>query len=69
MPTTVSKYRIFLASPSDLTEEREAIDAVISELNENYGNQNNIIIELLKWETNSAPAISNDTPNGLNPPD
>jgi len=61
MPTTVSKYRIFLASPSDLTEEREAIDAVISELNENYGNQNNIIIELLKWETNSAPAISNDS--------
>lgn len=61
MPTTVSKYRIFLASPSDLREEREAIDAVISELNENYGNQNNIIIELLKWETNSAPAISNDS--------
>lgn len=61
MPTTVSKYRIFLASPSDLAEEREAIDAVISELNENYGNQNNIIIELLKWETNSAPAISNDS--------
>lgn len=61
MPTIVSKYRIFLASPSDLTEEREAIDAVISELNENYGNQNNIIIELLKWETNSAPAISNDS--------
>ncbi|MFY0481133.1 DUF4062 domain-containing protein [Flavobacterium sp. PLA-1-15] len=59
MPENISKYRIFLASPSDLTEERESIDAVVSELNFNYGNQNNIIIEVLKWETNSAPGISN----------
>lgn len=65
MPEIISKYRIFLASPSDLTEEREAIDGVISELNRNYGNQNNIIIELLKWETNSSPGISIDSVQDL----
>jgi len=61
MPSTISKYRVFIASPSDLTEEREAINTVISELNSTYGNTNNIIIELLKWETNSAPGISTES--------
>jgi hypothetical protein len=65
MPATINKYRVFLASPSDLTEEREAIDGVISELNSNYGNQNNIIIELLKWENNSAPGVSNESVQSL----
>lgn len=65
MPEIISKYRIFLASPSDLTEERESIDGVISELNLNYGNPNNIIIEILKWEINSAPGISNDSVQAL----
>lgn len=60
MPELISKYRIFLASPSDLSEERESINEVINELNLTYGNPNNIVLELLKWETNSAPAISNN---------
>lgn len=59
MPEIISKYRIFLASPSDLLDERESITDVINELNLTYGNPNNIVLELLKWETNSAPAISN----------
>nr|WP_315190052.1 DUF4062 domain-containing protein [uncultured Flavobacterium sp.] len=60
MPELISKYRIFLASPSDLSDERESINEVINELNLTYGNPNNIVLELLKWETNSAPAISNN---------
>lgn len=58
MPEIISKYKIFLASPSDLSEERENINQVIAELNQTFGNQNNIVLELQKWETNSAPAIS-----------
>jgi len=67
MPEIISKYRIFLASPSDLLDERESITDVINELNLTYGNPNNIVLELLKWETNSAPAISNsDVQNIIN---
>lgn len=58
MPELISKYRVFLASPSDLEQERAAVSEVISELNITYGNPNNVVLELLKWETNSAPAIS-----------
>lgn len=58
MPQTIKKYRIFVASPSDVKEEREAIEEVIVELNSTYGNRLNLIFELIKWETHSAPAIS-----------
>ncbi|MCK6608785.1 MAG: DUF4062 domain-containing protein [Flavobacterium sp.] len=59
MPKLISKYQIFVASPSDLAEEREAFNDVINELNITYGNPNNLHLELLKWENNSAPGISN----------
>lgn len=58
MPEQITKYNIFLASPSDLKEERECLDEVIKELNQTYASRNGIILELLKWETHSAPDIN-----------
>lgn len=58
MPETVTKYKVFIASPSDLDDERQAIDDVISELNLTYGQLNNLVIELIKWETHSAPGTN-----------
>jgi hypothetical protein len=61
MPELVSKYIIFLASPSDLSEERDAVNNVINELNISFGTPNRIVLELQKWETHSAPAISSES--------
>lgn len=58
MPLEVTKYQIFLASPSDLKEERIAVEGVIAELNRTFGRRNNLILELLKWETDSAPGLA-----------
>ena len=58
MAKTVTKYSIFVGSPSDLDEERIAIEEVIKELNLTFGAKQNIVLELLKWETHSAPGIS-----------
>lgn len=58
MAKTVTKYSIFIASPSDLEDERIAVEEVIRELNLSYGDKNNIVIELKKWETHAAPGIS-----------
>lgn len=58
MAKSITKYTIFVSSPSDLADERAAIEEVIKELNLTYGNANNCVIELLKWETHSAPGIS-----------
>ena len=59
MPSNVTKFKIFIASPSELAEDRIIIDKVISELNLSYGEQNSIVLEALKWETHSAPGMSN----------
>lgn len=65
MAKQITKYSIFLASPSDLEEERYAVEEVVSELNLTYSPTNNLVIELLKWETHSAPGISNLHPQKI----
>lgn len=58
MPQSIDKYKILIASPSDLLDERASMDEVFTELNKTYGSRNNLILELIKWETHSAPAAS-----------
>ena len=58
MPHSIEKYKILVASPSDVRDERESMEEVINELNRTYGERNNLVIELIKWETHSAPAAS-----------
>jgi hypothetical protein len=65
MAKQITKYSIFLASPSDLDEERFAVEEIISELNLTYSPSKNIVIELLKWETHAAPGISNLHPQKI----
>ena len=65
MAKTVTKYSVFIASPSDLQEERIAIEEVTKELNLTFGIKQNIVIELLKWETHSAPGISQIHPQEI----
>lgn len=65
MPSTITKYKIFLASPGDLKDDRASIDEVINELNLTFGKQNDIFLELLKWEIHSAPAIAINHPQEI----
>lgn len=58
MAKAVTKYSIFVASPSDLEDERTAVDEVVKELNGSYGASKNIVLDVVKWETNSAPGFS-----------
>lgn len=59
MAKSITKYTVFLGSPGDLEEERFEVENAIKELNLTYASRNNLILELLKWETHSAPGISN----------
>lgn len=59
MPSAITKYKIFLASPGDLIDDRISVSEVIDELNTTFGQPNDIHLELIRWETHSAPAISN----------
>ncbi|PYQ30395.1 MAG: hypothetical protein DMF56_06170 [Acidobacteria bacterium] len=53
------KIRVFVASPSDVTAERESLATVINELNSTVTAlvpQTRAVIELVRWETHARPA-------------
>ncbi|WP_312301015.1 DUF4062 domain-containing protein [Chryseobacterium sp.] len=58
MAKNITQFSIFLGSPSDLDTERTEINNIISELNISYASRNSINLDLIKWETHSAPGIS-----------
>jgi len=60
MPRTLTVFRILVASPSDLDEERRMIEDVIRELNLSWSQQLGISFELIKWETHAVPGVATD---------
>ena len=48
-------YRILIASPSDVEEEREIAERVIQEWNDLYSYSRKIVLLPLRWETHTAP--------------
>lgn len=60
MAKKITQYSIFVSSPQDLEIERTEISNVISELNITYATRKSINIDVVKWETHSAPAISDN---------
>ena len=57
MAQSFTHYRVFLASPSDVAEERNLIEAAINELNNTVCKSLNIKLDLVKWETDSYPSV------------
>jgi hypothetical protein len=50
------QYRLFVASPGDVSAERKALDRVVKEINETHGVPLKYSIELLRWETHTTPS-------------
>jgi hypothetical protein len=48
-------YRILIASPSDVLEEREAAVRVMQDWNDLHSNNRRVVILPLRWETHTAP--------------
>jgi hypothetical protein len=66
MPKTITILRIFVASPSDLGEERKLLEGVVQELNLIWSQQLGISLELIKWETHSFPGAGTDPQDVIN---
>ena len=66
MPKTITVLRIFVASPSDLDEERKLLEGVIQELNLTWPQQLGISLELIKWETHAFPGAGTDPQDVIN---
>lgn len=57
MPEQFTKIKVFVASPGDVSKERQQLDDVIKEINSTIGKAKNIFLDLIKWETNCYPAM------------
>lgn len=57
---------IFLASPSDLTEERKLVQEIVLELNESYAYINDFSYNLICWETKAVPSFGNEPQKIIN---
>lgn len=66
MPTSITNLRVFVASPSDVKDERSILEQVVAELNKIPGNRLNIRYELVKWETDSFPGFGEDAQSVIN---
>lgn len=57
--------RIVVASPGDVQAERDALPAVIDELNRGIAKARGLSLELTRWETDSHPGFHAQGPQGL----
>ena len=69
MATTVTKVRIFVASPGDVTSERNQLDKVIKELNATLPAvrpDKQLTLDLVAWEKSVAPGLGRDAQDVIN---
>jgi formylglycine-generating enzyme required for sulfatase activity len=57
--------RVVGASPSDVQAERNALPAVIEELNQSVARDRHLRLELVRWETDAYPGFHPEGPQGL----
>jgi hypothetical protein len=55
MPSKSETYRVLIASPSDLTEERQTATEAVNEWNAQHAVAESVVLLPVKWETHSMP--------------
>lgn len=66
MPRNTAVFQVFVASPSDVSDERRLLEGVIRQLNQIWSKSLDITFELLKWETDVHPSFSTDPQAAIN---
>jgi len=66
MKQPIQIIRVFIASPGDTKEERDAIDHVASDINRQHGRNEDFRIDVLRWEEDSYPDIGADAQDVIN---
>lgn len=66
MSSQIKKLRVFVASPGDVTEERECLWRVVDELNRGIAAEKNYNLEIVRWETHAWPSAGDDAQDVIN---
>jgi anti-sigma regulatory factor (Ser/Thr protein kinase) len=57
---------VFVASPSDTTQERACLRSVIDELNRGIADDRGLVLDLVDWQTHSWPGVGSDIQDVIN---
>jgi hypothetical protein len=63
-PLRATILNVLIASPSDVSAERDAVESAIQEWNGNHHERMGIMLQAVRWETHSYPA-SGDRPQAI----
>lgn len=66
MPRSETIIGTFVASPSDVEEERAALGSVVAELNKTWSKNLNLRLDLMKWETDVHPGFGKYSQDVIN---
>lgn len=66
MARGIGVFDVFVASPADVAEERECLEAVIRELNETWQDRLGVRLNLIRWETHAYPGFGDDAQDVIN---
>lgn len=56
MPQSITLYRVFLAAPSDVTDELIVVEGLLRDWNLQHGQELGNRVELVNWRTHTRPA-------------
>lgn len=62
----MNKLKIFIASPNDVSQERDIVSLVVEELSRSIGELLEIELEAIRWETHTWPGIGDDAQDVIN---
>jgi len=65
MDSELQRLRLVVASPSDVSAEREIVPRVAEEINSSFGTDRGIRLEVIRWETDAHPGFHPSGPQGL----
>jgi hypothetical protein len=63
---TIVQIRVFLASPGDVSDEREAARIVFENINHTLGDDKQVQFKVVGWDTDSIPAYGSDAQDLIN---
>lgn len=58
--------RVFIASPSDVADERDITSLVVGEINRMFGNPFGLTLDAVRWETHAWPGVGEDAQDVIN---
>jgi hypothetical protein len=62
----VTRLRVFVASPGDVSEERKRLRKAIDELNDGIAKAKGLVLDFVSWETDAWPGVGQDAQEVIN---